>query len=228
MSRIFLSYAHVEPDRTIARRLYADLVAVGKRPWMDEHDLLPGDTWAAAIEREIRQCKFFVALVSSRSLDRRGYVQSELRQALRVLDTIPTDARFLIPLRLDPCEPQDTRLRELHWGDLFSDYAAGVRQLLGAMGDPLRVVGKLYIDVGLELPVDLASWTDDRFCAYVRGALAAEARERALRDYENVPVRNHEALVKERTRDRLEEVARAFGFLHRLEACIGRRPDTVA
>ena len=144
MKRTFISYAHDDHDRQVARRLYRDLLTAGHAPWLDDEDLLPGDDWAARITEEIRQCKYFLALLSATSLDKRGFVQRELRMALDVLDTIPIDERFLIPLRLDRCEPKDQRLARLHWTDLFPNYEVGLHKVyarLTAAGTSKAVYG---------------------------------------------------------------------------------------
>lgn len=111
MRRTFISYAHNPPDREVALWLYDDLAKAGHFPWLDEKDLLPGEDWASRVVEEIRECKLFLALLSHHSLNRRGFVQKELRVALDVLDQVPVDERFLIPVRLDACEPRDERRR---------------------------------------------------------------------------------------------------------------------
>lgn len=221
MRRIFISYAHNALDRAAAHRLYHSLRASGKRPWLDEEDLLPGEDWARRVRDEIRQCQFFLALLSTRSLNHRGYVQSELRLALEVLDTIPIDERFLIPLRLDDCRPRDDRIARLHSLDLFPDssYSTAYQRLEAALELPRDAGHRLYINVGLVIPPDIREWPDERLCQYFRTEVRAEARERALRDYENVPVGDPEAAIRIRTEEKLWEVAVAFGVVDRLRNC---------
>jgi TIR domain len=229
MKRTFICYAHDDEDRELARRLYRDLLGAGHAPWLDEIDLLPGEDWAARITKEIRQCKHFIALLSSRSLDRRGFVQRELRVALEVLDTIPVDERFLIPLRINHCEPKDERLTRLHWADLFPDYDVGLRKVLRALESGRQVPGGLWIDVGVEIPPDISSWPDDRLCGYIRAVLRPEARERASRDYENVPMRDPDRAIRIRTEEKLLEVASRFGFVDALRRCLDKdRPNGAA
>src|ERR1700743_447624 len=98
MRRTFIGYAR--KDVEAARQLYRALVAAGHAPWLDIEDLVPGDDWARRITEEIRTCKQFIALLSTHSINKRGFVQSELVVALETLDTMPVDERFLIPVRL--------------------------------------------------------------------------------------------------------------------------------
>ncbi|MGH8627214.1 MAG: toll/interleukin-1 receptor domain-containing protein [Gammaproteobacteria bacterium] len=131
---VFLSYAH--EDRPEATRLYADLTAAGLPVWFDQESLLPGQQWKPAIRTAIRNSRFFVALMSSRSSMKRGFVNREFAEAFEVLEEFAESAVFLIPVRLDDCEPAHSRLLDLHTVNLFPDWDAGVTRLLRALGAP--------------------------------------------------------------------------------------------
>ena len=104
--RIFISYA--SEDIIAARRLYDALKRSGMEPWLDIHDLLPGQQWKPAIRNAIRDSAYFVVLLSSKAVSKRGFVQSELKQALEVLDEAPQSDIYLIPVRLDHCAPSSS------------------------------------------------------------------------------------------------------------------------
>jgi hypothetical protein len=126
--RVFISYAR--EDKDIARKLYQDLKSAGVEPWMDEYDLLVGQNWKNAITNAIEQSDFFLALLSSRSLSKRGYVQKELRRAVSVLEEMPPTDVYILPVRLDDCRPEDERLKDLNWADLFPEYDPGLAKLI--------------------------------------------------------------------------------------------------
>ena len=128
---VFISYGH--EDAAAARQLHADLVAAGFHPWMDESNLLPGQRWREAIKSAIEESRFFIALLSTRTVDRRGFVHRELVNALEVLDTYPEHDIYLIPARLDDCTPTHRKLRDLHWVDLFPRWDSGVRRITEAI-----------------------------------------------------------------------------------------------
>ena len=44
-----------------------------------------------------------IACLSKNSISKRGYVQKELKEAISVLDEIPEDAIYIIPIRIDGC-----------------------------------------------------------------------------------------------------------------------------
>ncbi|MCP5116721.1 MAG: toll/interleukin-1 receptor domain-containing protein, partial [bacterium] len=132
MNRIFISYA--KEDGEVAQRLYQDLRESGLCPWLDTEDLTPGVRWKNTITKAIEECDYFVALLSSRSVSKRGYVQKEIRQALETLETVPEDQVFVVPVRLEECRPSHAILEDLHWLDLFPRYDRGFQRLLGVVG----------------------------------------------------------------------------------------------
>jgi hypothetical protein len=87
-----------------------------------------------AIDRAIRESSFFIALLSKNSVSKVGYVQKELKIAMDILDQHPASGIFVVPVRLDPCKPEEERLRHLHWADLFMDYEACLSRLLKVFG----------------------------------------------------------------------------------------------
>jgi sulfatase modifying factor 1 len=126
--RVFISYAR--EDKATAQRLYDDLKKNGADPWLDVEALLPGQNWKLEIGTAIRNCDYFLALLSLHSVSKRGYVQKELKTALDILGECPKSRIFIIPVRLDDCQPIDEELKELHWLDLFSSYDRGLAKIL--------------------------------------------------------------------------------------------------
>jgi hypothetical protein len=129
--KVFISYAREDLDS--ARHLYLDLKANGFEPWLDKEDLLPGDEWRPAIVEAIRKCDYFLAMLSSNSVRKTGFVQKELREALSALDQVPEGKKFLIPVRLDECSPSHLRLKDLNWVDLFPSWESGLNRILLAL-----------------------------------------------------------------------------------------------
>jgi hypothetical protein len=115
--RIFL--CHAKEDKARVRELYHQLKAAGYSPWLDEEDLLPGVDWDLEIRRAIRGSEFFLACLSKKSIDKRGYVQKELKMGLGVLDEMPEGKIYLIPVRFEACEVPE-RLQSWQWVDLFA------------------------------------------------------------------------------------------------------------
>jgi hypothetical protein len=74
-----------------------------------------------------------LALLSSSSVQRRGYVQKERKDALAILDEFPEDQPYLIPIRLDERELPSEQLGEIQYVDLFRDWNRGVQKILSTI-----------------------------------------------------------------------------------------------
>jgi formylglycine-generating enzyme required for sulfatase activity len=140
--RIFL--AHAREDKPEVRRLYADLKARGLEPWLDEFDLVPGQIWKVEIPNAIRQAGIFLACLSSRSVEKVGYVQNEFRLALSAFGERPPGSIYLVPVRLDECTVPDLQipdrglsLQDIHWVDLWQE--GGFQRLVGAIEDAFGI-----------------------------------------------------------------------------------------
>jgi cold shock CspA family protein len=127
-TRVFISYA--KEDKSFAEKLYNDLRQAGVIPWLDSVDLTPGQPWETTIRRAIKDSSYFLALLSSRSVRKRGFVQREIRYALNIAGQLPEDEIFIIPVRIDECEPSFEGLQRLHRADLFPSYESALGQLL--------------------------------------------------------------------------------------------------
>jgi TolB-like protein len=108
---VFVSYA--SEDREAARRIGAALPGYGLEVWYDESELGGGDAWDQKIRRQIRECDYFMALVSARTEARReGYFRREWRLAAeRTLD-MADDHPFLLPVTIDDTDATHARVPE--------------------------------------------------------------------------------------------------------------------
>jgi hypothetical protein len=126
-ARVFIAY--VEEDLRRVKKLDAALEQNGFRPWLDKKKLMPGQNWPRAIETAIHTSDFF----SRRSTCKRGSFHSELRYALTCAARVPLDEIFFIPVRLDGCTVPGRISKRIQYVDLFPDWEAGVRKVIGVM-----------------------------------------------------------------------------------------------
>jgi TolB-like protein len=108
---VFLSYA--SEDREAARLIKDALPALGLEVWYDESDLGGGELWDQKIRRQIRECDYFMPLVSARTEARHeGYFRREWRLAVeRTLD-MADDHPFLLPVVIDATNQAGARVPE--------------------------------------------------------------------------------------------------------------------
>ncbi len=132
---VFISYAR--EDIEVAAQLFSRLENCGIRAWLDTEALLPGQSWKKEITKAIRNSRACIALLSTHSASKRGYIQKEVSLALDVLGTRPQSEIFLVPARIDDCRPSDDRLLDIQWVDLFPSFGKGLARIL----DSLRLIG---------------------------------------------------------------------------------------
>ena len=121
--RVFL--CHASEDKSAVRRLYKCLKNSSfVEPWLDEEELLPGQDWHFEISKAVRDSDVVILCLSRRAINKRGYVQREIRYALDIANEQPEGAIFLIPVKLERCTPPE-KLRHVQWVDLFDDTGYG-------------------------------------------------------------------------------------------------------
>jgi len=108
---VFLSYA--SEDRKAAQALRDALQSYGLEVWYDESGLDGGDAWDQKIRRQIRECDFFMPLISAQTDVRpEGYFRREWRLAVeRTLD-MADDHTFLLPAVVDDTTQARARVPE--------------------------------------------------------------------------------------------------------------------
>ncbi len=117
--RVFL--CHSSGDKPIVRELYQKLAAEGWIDvWLDEEKLYPGQDWNYEIEKAVEAADVIIVCLSTNSVTKEGYVQRELKYALDIALEKPEGTIFVIPLRLDNCEPP-RRLRGWQYADYFPE-----------------------------------------------------------------------------------------------------------
>jgi TolB-like protein len=108
---VFLSYASA--DREAARVLRDALPTFGLEVWYDESDLGGGEVWDQKIRKQIRECDYFMPLISAQTEARHeGYFRREWRLAVeRTLD-MADDHAFLLPVVIDETGQTGARVPE--------------------------------------------------------------------------------------------------------------------
>ena len=114
--RIFLIYA--KEDKNRIEDLYEKLKGFGFKPWLDTKEILPGQDWRGSIKKAIEESDLALACISKNSVNKKGFVQAELKMALDILEERTKGFSPVIPVRLEDTEVPE-RLNKLQWVDLF-------------------------------------------------------------------------------------------------------------
>lgn len=122
----FISYARADAEAATA--LAAELEAVGLPVWLDTEALEPGHNWVAEIERGLEEAGYLLLLLSAAALSSRWVEREWTTMLARQLGG--KAGGVVIPLRLAPVT-LPALLRPLQAIDLFPDFEAGLRSLVG-------------------------------------------------------------------------------------------------
>ena len=123
MPNVFISY--VRENAALVDRLADELRAHGVTVWLDRDKIMPGQRWQDAIRQAIREGDYFIACFSAEYMARRkSYMNTEIGLAIEILQEMPADRIWFIPVLLSECEIPDRSigggqtLRDLHWEPL--------------------------------------------------------------------------------------------------------------
>ncbi len=132
------------------RELHQRLGAAGFAPWIDENDILPGQDWQEEIPAAIRKSDVVIVFLSRKSVDKEGYLQREIRDALSIAEEKPEGAIFIIPVKIEEVDVPK-RLNKWQWANLFSK--DGYELLIAALNHRARTLGIVHpIDTAAAVP----------------------------------------------------------------------------
>ena len=152
--RVFL--CHSSNDKPAVRELYQKLRAESWiQPWLDEEELYPGQDWNMEIEKAVESADAIIVCLTKNSINKEGYVQRELRIVLDFADYKPEGTLYIMPVRMEECEPP-RRLRPWQYADYFErQRERGLQRLLVSLR---RRADSLSL--GLKKSVDKKSMPD--------------------------------------------------------------------
>ena len=100
--KVFLSYA--KEDGAIVKEFHDYLKAIGLDPWMDQEQLLPGQSWEHEIERAMKDANVVILFMSPSSVNKRSFVTREANTAIANLRYKKPDDIYIIPVLIEQCE----------------------------------------------------------------------------------------------------------------------------
>ncbi len=126
VSRVMISYSHA--DKNIARRLAADLQERMLDVWLDEREVLVGDSIHTKVEEGVGGCDYLVALLSRASLE-----SEWVREEINAVRTREKESKsiVLLPVVLEEIEPATlpATLKDRKVA-FFARYEEGLQDLL--------------------------------------------------------------------------------------------------
>ena len=118
--------SHSTKDKPFVRKLAADLVSNGVRVWLDEQQILVGDSIPEKIAQGLAESDFFLLVVSKSSVES-PWVKKELNNAL--VQEIERRKVTVLPIKLDEAKVPDS-IGEKLYANFTGSYEEGLRRLL--------------------------------------------------------------------------------------------------
>lgn len=126
--RGFLSYAH--EDRDTANRLFQSLNSQEIDVWYDQADFDPNQDVDSQILNALKESSFIIILLSKTSVAKKGYIRKEIRLALDMQQTLEPAHHFIIPVRIEECQPSREESGGLsHYIDLWPNWSDGITSI---------------------------------------------------------------------------------------------------
>ena len=127
MVTVFMS--HSSKDKTLARRIADDLVAANIDVWLDEWDILVGDSITQRIQHGLEEADFVAVLLTKHAVDS-GWVEKEWQSKVGV--EAATRKVVILPLKADDCSIP-ILLRDKRFADLRTNYTSGIEELVDSL-----------------------------------------------------------------------------------------------
>lgn len=162
---VFIS--HAKEDIDVAEELFDFLLANGYTPWLDKKKLKVGANWDLEIKKALKESTFVIALLSSTSVNKRGYIQREFKYALEYWETKLNDDIYIIPILLDKCEVPE-QLSKFQWievdnlkykEDILSSLEYQRQKYLSTLTPDLITLND-YTEISIDLKVDTKAVID--------------------------------------------------------------------
>jgi hypothetical protein len=108
-------------DSVRVEKIYSLLKEHGYNPWIGSKDLLPGQIWKKTIEKVLVESEVVLVFLTTASINKKGYIQEELKLALDMLPERTEGLSPVIPIRLERVDITNNRLKEIQHLDLFDE-----------------------------------------------------------------------------------------------------------
>jgi hypothetical protein len=125
---VFLCHSH--EDKPTVHDLYKRLRAEGLDPWLDKEKIFGGQDWRQETLKALRNSHAVIVCLSKESINKRGFVQNEIKQAIDVANEQPEGTNFLMPLKLEECKIPE-QLSRWHCISLFEEN--GYKRLIDSL-----------------------------------------------------------------------------------------------
>jgi CheY-like chemotaxis protein len=127
MAKVFIS--HSSKDKDLARKIADQLVANGHPVWLDEWEILVGDSISQKIQKGLERSDLVAVLLTSQGINS-GWVEKEWQS--KIGEEATKKQKCILPLRVDDCQIP-VLLRDKKYADFQKSFDQGIKELLYAL-----------------------------------------------------------------------------------------------
>lgn len=152
-AKVFISHTHA--DKPLAREISVKLIGAGHEVWLDQWEMVPGDSLIEKISEGIVESSYLLVMLSKKSVEA-PWVKKELETALT--RQIKEKGITVIPCLIEDCEIP-VFLEPIVYADFRQSLEEGIEQLLPAIKMiDLRSTGRLKDDEDLSIHDHALDW----------------------------------------------------------------------
>lgn len=148
---VFISYA--SSDKDLVLPYFDSLKHPSYELWMDCKKLVGGQDWDFEIKKSFDKAQIIILFISKNSISKRGYVQRELKLALKNLEEKLRDDIYIIPVLLDDT-PIPAELTDVHCIK-YERFDNSLNEIKRALSVQLE---KLNVDIKIPVGADKIKW----------------------------------------------------------------------
>jgi hypothetical protein len=141
-SSVFI--CHASANKPFVNKLYKDLRKFGVQVWLDEREIVVGDSLHDAITDGLERSDYTIVVLSSTSI-KRPWVRKEIKASFQL--EIESGRRRILPIVIEDCAIP-LFLKDKRYADFRRSYEQGLADLLSAIGPGRR--GPATTDLKLE------------------------------------------------------------------------------
>jgi hypothetical protein len=127
--KIVAFLSHSSKDKAFVRQLAADLEKEGIGIWLDEQNILVGDSISEKIGQGLAESDYFLIALSNNSAES-AWVKKELSRAL--LAEVEKRQVVILPVKISDCEIPEL-IKDKKYADFSQSYKLGLQELIVAM-----------------------------------------------------------------------------------------------
>ncbi len=136
--QVFIS--HSSQDKLRVRKLAEDLMREGISVWIDDAEIMIGDSILEKVNQALLYSDVVLAILSKSSI-KSNWVKKEIETVFA--NNLEGARSLIIPVLLDKLKPEEipSSIRNVKWVDLTTDYAKGLNELTRALLRPTKKEG---------------------------------------------------------------------------------------